>query len=101
MTKTGLAKSTSRHRAPSRREIAKPTIFDLLTLRPIGSLGRLKRPLSRGSDLLSYPCESLVSFRINRQLSGWNPPPQVIRAFGAHCQKKTFGSFDWLMTSAQ
>ena len=29
MTKTGLAKSTSRHRAPSRREISKPTIFDL------------------------------------------------------------------------
>jgi hypothetical protein len=29
MTRTGLAKSTSRHRAPSGREIAKPTIFDL------------------------------------------------------------------------
>ena len=29
MTKTGLAKSTSRHRAPPGREIAKPTIFDL------------------------------------------------------------------------
>jgi len=29
MTKTGLAKSSSRHRKPSRREIAKPTIFDL------------------------------------------------------------------------
>ena len=29
MTKTGLAKSTSQHRAPSGREITKPTIFDL------------------------------------------------------------------------
>ena len=29
MTKTGIAKSTSRHRAPSGREISKPTIFDL------------------------------------------------------------------------
>jgi len=29
MTKTGLAKSANRHRAPSGREITKPTIFDL------------------------------------------------------------------------
>ena len=29
----------------------------------------------------------LVSFRTYRQLSGWNPPPLMIRAFGAHCQK--------------
>jgi hypothetical protein len=29
MTKTRSARSTSRHRAPSRREIIKPTIFDL------------------------------------------------------------------------
>ena len=29
MTKTGLAKSTSRHGTPSGREITKPTIFDL------------------------------------------------------------------------
>src|SRR5262249_33338036 len=27
--------------------------------------------------------------RINRQLSGWNLPPLVIRAFGAHCQLLT------------
>jgi hypothetical protein len=33
---------------------------------------------------LGYPAEPLVSFQINRQLSGWNPPPLVIRAFGAH-----------------
>ena len=27
--------------------------------------------------------------RINRQLSGWIPPPLIIRAFGAHCQNRT------------
>jgi len=31
-----------------------------------------------------YPAEPLVSFQINRQLSGWNLPPLMIRAFGAH-----------------
>jgi hypothetical protein len=44
------------------------------------------RPLSRGSDPASYPTEPLASFRTYRQLSGWNPPPLMIRAFGAHCQ---------------
>jgi hypothetical protein len=29
MTKTSLVRSTSRHRAPSRRDITKPAIFDL------------------------------------------------------------------------
>ena len=50
----------------------------------------LTRPLSRGSNPCSCPHELLVSYRINRQLSGWNLPPLVIRAFGAHCQKQTF-----------
>jgi hypothetical protein len=36
-----------------------------------------------------YPTEPLVSYQINRQLSGWNLPPPVIRAFGAHCQQRT------------
>ena len=36
-----------------------------------------------------YPAEPLVSYQINRQLSGWNLPPLVIRAFGAHCQEQT------------
>jgi hypothetical protein len=58
-----------------------------LTLRPVGLLSRLKRPLSRGSSPAGYPTEPLVSYQINRQLSGWNPPPLVIRAFGAHCQQ--------------
>jgi len=57
-----------------------------LTLRPIGSLSRPRRPLSRGSSPASCPAKPLVSFRTYRQLSGWNPPPQVFRAFGAHCQ---------------
>ena len=45
------------------------------TLRPVGSLGRPRRPLSRGFDETSCPVPPLVSFRINRQLSGWNLPP--------------------------
>ena len=60
-----------------------------LTLRPTGLLSRLKRPLSRGSSPAGCPAEPLVSYQINRQLSGWNLPPLVIRAFGAHCQQAT------------
>jgi hypothetical protein len=45
--------------------------------------------LSRGSSPSGYPAEPLVSFQINRQLSGWNPPPLVIRAFGAHGHDQT------------
>jgi hypothetical protein len=48
--------------------------------------------LSRGSSPAGYPAEPLVSYQINRQLSGWNLPPLVIRAFGAHCHQRTFGS---------
>src|SRR3954471_12037051 len=32
----------------------------------------------------SYPTKPLVSYQINRQLSGWILPPLVIRAVGAH-----------------
>jgi hypothetical protein len=46
--------------------------------------------LSRGSNPHGYPHEPLVSYRINRQLSGWIPPPLVMRAFGAHCQRQPF-----------
>ena len=42
-----------------------------LALRPVGLLSRLKRPLSRGSSPSGYPAEPLVSYQINRQLSGW------------------------------
>src|SRR5471032_1363563 len=59
-----------------------------LTLRPAGLLSRQKRPLSRGSSPAGYPTEPLVSYQINRQLSGWNLPPLVIRAFGAHGQTR-------------
>jgi len=59
-----------------------------LALRPAGSLNRPRRPLSRGFDPASCPTKSLVSYRINRQLSGWNLPPQVIRAFGAHAKSR-------------
>src|SRR5436189_448791 len=60
-----------------------------LALRPAGSLSRPRRPLSRGSSPCGCPHEPLVSYRINRQLSGWNLPPLVIRAFGAHCHQPT------------
>ena len=48
-----------------------------------------RRPLSRGSNPCGYPHKPLVSYRINRQLSGWILPPLMIRAFGAHCHKRT------------
>jgi hypothetical protein len=54
-------------------------------------LNRLKRPLSRGSSPAGYPAEPLVSYQINRQLSGRNLPPLVIRAFGAHGHQRTLG----------
>ncbi len=60
-----------------------------LALRPVGSLSRPRRPLSRGSSPSGCPAEPLVSYQINRQLSGWNLPPLVIRAFGAHCHFRT------------
>ena len=47
-----------------------------LTLRPVGLLSRLKRPLSRGSSPSGRPIEPLVSFQTNRQLSGWILPPR-------------------------
>src|SRR5260370_6381354 len=34
-----------------------------LTLRPVGLLSRLKRPLSRGSSPSGYPAEPLVSYQ--------------------------------------
>ena len=47
------------------------------------------RQLSQGSNSCGYPHKPFVSYRINRQLSGWIPPPLMIRAFGAHCQHRT------------
>src|ERR1700731_3887338 len=48
-----------------------------------------RRPLSRGSNPCGYPHKPLVSYRINRQLSGWILPPLMIRAFGARCHNRT------------
>ena len=49
----------------------------------------LRRPLSRGSDPSGCPAEPLVSYRTNRQLSRWNLPPLMVRAFGAHGVMRT------------
>src|SRR3954470_10516348 len=56
--------------------------FTRVTARWIAN--RPRRPLSRGSSPVRCPTKPLVSYRSNRQLSGWNPPPLVIRAVGAH-----------------
>ena len=55
-----------------------------LALRPAGLLNRPRRPLSRGSDPDDCSSKPLVSYQTNRQLSGWNLPPLVMHAFGAH-----------------
>jgi hypothetical protein len=41
------------------------------------------------SSPAGHPAKPLVSFRINRQISGWNLPPLMIRAFEAHCHERT------------
>src|ERR1700692_1269501 len=56
----------------------------LLTLRPAGSLDPPRRPSSRGFSPIGCPTKPLVSYRTNRQLSGWHLPPLVTHAFGAH-----------------
>jgi hypothetical protein len=61
-----------------------------LTLRPAGSLNRPRRPLSRGFNPASRPAKSLVSYQVNRQFPGWNLPPLVKRAFGAHLKRPQF-----------
>ena len=35
------------------------------------------------------PATPPVSYQLNRQLAGWNPPPQVFRAFEAHQRLQT------------
>src|SRR3954468_5579353 len=57
-----------------------------LTLRPVGSLDRPRRPLSRGFGPAGCPSGSLVSYQLNRQLAGWNLPPLVNRALRAHAK---------------
>jgi hypothetical protein len=55
----------------------------LLDLRKTHSIHTRGRPHSSEA-------KPLVSFQINRQFSGWNAPPKVFRAFGAHGQELTF-----------
>jgi hypothetical protein len=43
----------------------------------------------RDGVVVANPHKPLVSYRINRQLSGWILPPLMIRALGAHCQLQT------------
>jgi len=50
------------------RQIAQPPRGDLCHQAPTPAVAR----------------KPLVSYRINRQLSGWILPPLMIRAFGAH-----------------
>jgi hypothetical protein len=47
------------------------------------SLNRPRRPLSRGFDPASRPVKPLISYQINRQLSGWRLPPLAMRPRGA------------------
>jgi hypothetical protein len=49
--------------------------------------------LSRGFGPSGCPSKPPVSYQINRQLSGRNPPPLVTRAFGAHQNEPNFESF--------
>jgi hypothetical protein len=68
-------------------------------LRPVGSLNRPRRPLSRGFDPPGHPGRPLVSYQINRQLSGWNLPPLVTRAVWAHVESRT-GAVAWAVSAS-
>src|SRR6476620_5360933 len=63
----------------------------LLTLPPVGSLDRPRRPSSRGFGPAGCPSGPLVSYQLNRQLAGWNLPPLVNRALRAHAKLKVAG----------
>ena len=54
-----------------------------------GTHARRGRPLSRGFDGTSCPATPPVCYQLNRQLAGWNPPPQVFRAVEAHQSLRT------------
>jgi hypothetical protein len=58
-----------------------------LTLRPAGSLSRPQATFCHEAPTHAV---TRISYRINRQLSGWILPPLMIRAFGAHCQQRTY-----------
>jgi hypothetical protein len=71
-----------------------------LALRPACLLNRPRRALSRGFDGADCPATPPVSYQLNRQLAGWNPPPQVIRASEAHQSLQTWPSHLLLRTAA-
>ena len=75
-----------------------------LALRPVGSLNRPRRPLSRGFDPVGYPTKPLVSYQSYRQFPGWILPPLAIRALGAHCKNHdllVFATiFSWNLASS-
>ena len=98
-TRQALASIASLSARPSRAKDGSASASTLsrpartsLALRPVGSLSRPWRPLSRGFGPASHPAQPLVSYQINRQLSGWNLPPLVIRAIEAHfCPRRSLG----------
>src|SRR6266545_4963006 len=57
--------------------------------------GPLDRSAAQGNLCHEAPAlaVTLVSYQINRQLSGWILPPLMIRAFGAHCHKPTLAGY--------
>ena len=61
--------SPNGRRSASALSLSRPAQASL-TLRPAGLLSRPRRPLSRGSSPSGCPAEPLVSYQINRQLSG-------------------------------
>jgi hypothetical protein len=70
-----------------------------LALRPACLLNRPGRPLSRGFDGAGCSATPPVSYQLNRQLAGWNPPPQVIRASEAHQSFRTLAARSILVRS--
>src|SRR5215470_3791584 len=58
-----------------------------LTLRPVNSLSRPRRPLSQGFSPPITRISCLSATRPNRLLSRWSLPPPATRPCGAHCAK--------------
>src|SRR6516164_11240254 len=58
-----------------------------LTLRPVNSLSRPRRPLSQGFSPPITRISCLSATRPNRLLSRWSLPPPATRPCGAHCEK--------------
>src|SRR5215467_15967280 len=63
-----------------------------LTLRPVNSLSRPRRPLSQGFSPPITRISCLSATRPNRLLSRWSLPPPATRPYGAHCAKSRWQS---------